>query len=49
MAEKKETFEASLERLEKLVEEMESGTLDLEKMITHFEEGNQLVERCSKN
>ena len=30
MAEKKETFEASLERLEKLVEEMESGTLDLE-------------------
>ena len=27
---------------------MESGTLDLEKMITHFEEGNQLVERCSK-
>ena len=27
---------------------MESGELSLEAMITHFEEGSALVERCSK-
>ena len=48
MANKQESFEESLERLEALVEQMESGELNLEKMITHFEEGSALVERCSK-
>ena len=48
MAEKKESFEKSLERLEVLVEQMESGELSLEEMIKHFEEGTSLVDRCSK-
>ena len=48
MAEKKESFEKSLERLEILVEQMESGELSLEEMIKHFEEGTTLVDRCSK-
>jgi len=43
MAEKKIDFEQSLERLETLVEEMESGELSLEEMIKHFEEGSKLV------
>ena len=49
MAEKKQAdFEQSLERLEELVEQMESGELSLEDMIKHFEEGSRLVEICSK-
>jgi len=48
MAEKKIDFEQSLERLETLVEEMESGKLPLEEMIKHFEEGSKLVTLCSK-
>ena len=40
-------FEKSLERLEKLVAEMESGELDLEKMIGHFEEGQALIKLCT--
>ena len=48
MAEKKESFEQSLERLETLVNQMESGELSLEDMIKHFEEGTALVDRCSK-
>ena len=41
-------FEAALERLEQVVQEMESGALSLEMMIKHFEEGSTLVEVCSK-
>lgn len=49
MAEKKSVdFEQSLERLEELVEQMESGELSLEEMISHFEEGSKLVGVCSK-
>jgi exodeoxyribonuclease VII small subunit len=49
MAEKKSAdFEQSLARLEELVEEMEGGTLSLEAMIRHFEEGTKLVGICSK-
>ncbi len=48
MAEKIIDFEKSLERLETLVNEMESGTLPLEEMIKHFEEGSKLVTLCSK-
>jgi exodeoxyribonuclease VII small subunit len=47
MAEKKMGFEKSLERLEMIVEEMESGELSLEQMIKHFEEGSKLVTFCS--
>lgn len=49
MTEKKETsFEDSLKRLEQLVNEMEGGELSLDQMITHFEEGTSLVEKCGK-
>ena len=40
-------FEKSLERLETIVREMESGELSLEKMMKHFEEGMGLVGICS--
>ena len=40
-------FEKSLERLETIVREMESGELSLEKMMKHFEEGMSLVGICS--
>ena len=40
-------FEKSLERLERIVHEMESGELGLEKMMKHFEEGMSLVGICS--
>lgn len=42
------SFEKSLARLETLVAEMESGELSLEKMISHFEEGTELVKLCTK-
>jgi len=48
MAEKTPDFEKSLERLETIVDEMESGNLSLEAMIKHFEEGSKLVTLCSK-
>lgn len=48
MAEKKQTFEQSMERLEKIVEEMESGRCDLEEMISLFEEGQALIKVCAK-
>jgi len=48
MTEKTIDFEQSLERLETLVSEMENGSLPLEGMIKHFEEGSKLVTLCSK-
>jgi exodeoxyribonuclease VII small subunit len=41
-------FEASLERLETIVAEMESGELSLEAMIQHFEEGQKLMKLCGR-
>jgi len=47
--EKKElTFEQSLARIEKIVEEMESGKVDLDAMIARYEEGQRLVAGCQK-
>ncbi len=50
MPAKKETksFEKSLERLEKIVEEMEQGNLPLDDMIARFEEGQGLLKECRK-
>lgn len=42
------SFEKSLERLEKIVADMEGGDLSLEDMIARFEEGQGLVRFCSK-
>ena len=47
-SEKQPGFEKSLERLETVVREMESGELSLEKMMKHFEEGMGLVGICSR-
>ncbi len=40
-------FEAALERLETLVEQMESGELGIDSMIAAFEEGQKLVQLCT--
>ena len=39
-------FEAAMERLEKIVEQMESGKLPLEDVIVRYEEGMKLVKIC---
>lgn len=40
------SFEKSLERLEKIVDEMEQGKLPLDDMIARFEEGQGLLKIC---
>lgn len=40
-------FEESLERLEALVQEMESGNLPLEDILKKYEEGNRLIKLCA--
>ena len=47
MAEEKKNCEDSLKTLEKLVAEMESGTLPLDEMMKRFEEGRRLVAFCT--
>ena len=42
------TFEKALERLETIVREMESGELNLERLMACFEEGMGLVKFCSR-
>ncbi len=46
--EKQPGFEEAMSRLETIVSDMESGQLSLEKMITRFEEGQNLIKSCSK-
>jgi exodeoxyribonuclease VII small subunit len=43
---KEEKFEQALKRLEKIVDELESGELDLDQMIKKYKEGSQLITRC---
>ena len=40
------SFEDALERLEGIVESMESGDIPLADLLTKFEEGNQLLKLC---
>ena len=42
------TFEACLEELEKVVKELESGDLPLERSLELFEKGMELSESCRK-
>jgi len=42
------SIETAMERLEKLVGEMESGELPLEQLITRYEEGVKLVRHCQE-
>lgn len=44
----KKSFEQSLRQLEKIVQDLESGDLSLEKAIKKFEEGIQLSKYCSR-
>ena len=51
MAEKKPTepsFESAVERLEQIVEAMESDQLPLEEMLERYEEGTRLAKLCSE-
>jgi exodeoxyribonuclease VII small subunit len=41
-------FEAAMDRLEKIVEQMESGKLPLEDLIVRYEEGMNLVKVCQE-
>src|SRR5437660_12818558 len=41
-------FEGAMDRLEKIVEQMESGKLPLEDLIVRYEEGMNLVEVCQE-
>ena len=41
-------FEECLQRLEKIVQELEKGEISLEKSLTLFEEGVQLSSACRK-
>jgi exodeoxyribonuclease VII small subunit len=41
-------FEECLQRLEKIVQELEKGDVPLEKSLTLFEEGVQLSNSCRK-
>ena len=41
-------FEGAMDRLEKIVEQMESGKLPLEGLIVRYEEGMNLVKICQE-
>jgi exodeoxyribonuclease VII small subunit len=43
-----QSFEQAMERLEAIVKEMEAGSLPLDTMIGRFEEGQGLIQYCSK-
>ena len=45
---KKKTFESTLAQLESIVEELESGSPDLDKMLQLFEEGMKLTHVCRR-
>ena len=42
-----ETFETALEKLEKIIDELENGTVDLDKSIKKYTEAMELVKFCS--
>src|SRR3954465_7734827 len=42
------SFEGAMNRLEEIVEEMESGKMMLEQLIVHYEEGMKLVKTCQE-
>jgi exodeoxyribonuclease VII small subunit len=44
----KKTFEQAMKQLEKIVQDLESGDMPLEKSIKTFEEGIQLSKFCSE-
>ncbi len=49
MADKKITFEDTLESLKKIVEKLEGGSLSLEESLKLYEEGIALTSFCDKH
>ena len=47
MVEQKLTFEEALDRLDRIVEELESGGLSLEKTLAKFTDGVKLIQFCN--
>lgn len=45
---KEQTFEKSLENLEKIVKELESGNVDLDNAIKKYSEAMELAKFCSE-
>ena len=48
MSNSKNTFEESLKKLEKIVEKLEDGNVNLDDSIKSFDEGVALVKECQK-
>ena len=48
MAKKEISFETAIERLEEIVNQLESGNFPLDKSLELFEEGTKLVNNCNK-
>ena len=48
MAETSKSFEASMERLETIVRQLEQGNTPLEESLKLFQEGTALVQSCAK-
>ena len=48
MSNSKNTFQESLKKLEKIVEKLEDGNVNLDDSIKSFEEGVALVKECQK-
>jgi exodeoxyribonuclease VII small subunit len=42
------TFEAAYGELQHVVEQLENGRIDLERVVSLFERGNQLVQICER-
>lgn len=42
------TFESSMERLEKIVAQMESAQMPLDELLERYEEGTQLIAVCQE-
>ncbi len=47
MAEKKQSFEQAMTRLEEIVAALDGGEAPLEESLTLFEEGAKLVKQCT--
>ena len=45
---KEEKFEDSMNRLEEIASELESGNLDLDASVKKFEEGMELSKKCNE-
>ena len=48
MSQKNQTFEENMQRLELIVRKMEHGDASLEESLQLFQEGTELVRKCSE-